>query len=508
MGQSLVAESRPNIVFVLADDVGPGDIAAFHSKRTGMPSPTSTPHLDKLAAEGMSFSDAHSPSALCAPTRYSSMTGNYPFRSRRMWGIWGSTQPSAILDGQSTIGELLKEEDYETAFFGKWGFGMQWYRKGSDEVYIGNNSLSPDIDFERGIADDGPVQFGFDYSLALPSGIQHNPFAVFENGAFYPLSKNSRIELIDRESHARQVPGSVLNKESGMADTAWDSRRVGWLLARKAGEFMRSSVKEDPNKPFFLYYCTQAVHIPHSPPESFDGEKIAGTSPSAHTDMVRELDSQIGYLRGQLEELGILENTLFVFTSDNGGLAESESLAGGHDSTNGLRAQKASIYEGGHRVPFIVQGSLGGDLRVSRGSESSQLVAVHDIARTLLEVAGGQSEQGELLDSVSILPTLLGTQNELQPLRTELLLQGRNPGPSTAFREGDWKLVMKEPFRGRIIVEDREPFGLYNLATNPLEEGSRNLIEDPDQQERVNRMLSRYIALRETARSARIEPAE
>ena len=263
------AQQKPNVIVILADDIGTGDLSYYrklHSDKIIL----ETPALDQLAREGMIFTDAHSPAALCAPSRYAIMTGNNCYRSYAPWGVWGSYQPSPTKPDQLTLGKVMKNAGYSTAFFGKWGFGSDFYEKNNPtKIYRGNRQkVELDVDISQ-IAGNGPKQNGFDYSIMFPSGIQNVPYAVYENEKWMPLDANSKIGFISQENMTKI--DVVLDKDEGLGDTSWDPHNMGPLLVNKAIDFIKQT---DKNKPFFMYYCSLAVHLPHSPSKMLNGKKI------------------------------------------------------------------------------------------------------------------------------------------------------------------------------------------------------------------------------------------
>ena len=473
--------AAPNVIFILADDIGYSDVADYYEYISGVTPVLPTPNLDRLAQEGMMFTDAHSPATLCAPTRYSAMTGNYPYRSRVPGGVWGSYAVSAVLPGQTPIAATMKAVGYRTAFFGKWGFGAEWYDDSG-------NIIAPEfddttVDVAAGIARGGPVDQGFDYSFNLPSGIQHSPYAYFENNDWYPLSIDSVIEPLSAATH--EPLGSVRDGSKG--DSEYDSRDAGPMLASKAVAFIDDHLQTHPDSPFLLYYSSQAVHVPHTPSESLDGQPVQGaTGISAHADLIHELDLQVGAIISKLELEGILDQTLIIFTSDNGGLDKPETLANGHDSNLGLRGKKGSIHEGGHRVPFIVRWPG----VVVPGSLSDQTILISDWVATMYDMLGIPMGSGDALDAVSILPVLAGLQDENDPIRDRFIVQAGACCGDTAIRDGDDILI----YNYGIQIE------FYNLASDLLQ--TENLIADPAYQARVTEMDALYQADHSSSRTS------
>lgn len=510
-GIAFAAADRPNIVFVLADDVGWGDFQCYNAQGK-IPSP----NIDRLAREGMRFTDAHTAAALCAPTRYTVATGNYTWRGRLPGGTWGWNQPQQFMPGQKTVGHLLQEAGYRTGLFGKLHYGGEFEKKDGA------------VDFTKPMKV-GPIQWGFDTSFVLLGGHQAPPFMFFEN---------NRVAG-DATKVTQLTPGPLNGgvvpvKGPGLPD--WDSRNVGASLTEKVIAFIDSA----KGRPFYVHLSTDGAHSPYTPPEKLLGTPVQGVSKmTAHTDMVHEVDVIVGKLREALEQRNLLESTLIVVTSDNGGIP-SDRNDHGHDAVGGLRGSKSYIWEGGHRVPFVALWK--GHTPV--GAVSRQLVGTLDIVPTFVELAGGKLVADQMLDSVSLAPVLLGKQPEDKPIRATLLIQsspgrdaftenapdGTKPvkiakgtrakgagaaqaalneawngvakkgaksgsdGMAHALREGPWKLVLD--------IENDKPVALYNLDSDLAEQ--KNLFADAAQAERIARMEKLYRDIRASKRSTPI----
>lgn len=479
------AEPRPtNIVFVMADDVGLGDIGYYHTERTGEPPLAPTPHLDALLQAGMRFSDAHSSTALCSPTRYCAMSGNLNYRSYAPWGVWGSFRKTPFTDRDATIGRVGAAAGLRTAFIGKWHLGGDFLRADGAGVYRGADRGDEPlpVDVSR-IVGGGPQSVGFDYSYTLPCGIQGPMYVAFENGGWSPLADDS--ELIHYTAETAPDPKFVSDKGPGMGDSAWDPREVGPLLSAKAVDFVRDNA--NAGRPFLLCYWSPMVHVPHLPPETFDNKPIRGETPSRHLDMVIDLDQQVGRIVAELKRTGVYEETLFVFSSDNGGLLDRRGEAAGHDSSGGLRGSKNLPYEGGHRVPFFAVWPAA----IEAGAENDTPVAVHDLVATFAAALGVGLEEDQALDSLNLMPLLSG--EALSTSREEFLLQGGSRH-ELIYRRGPWKLIIQSNHK----LTKWEPLALFHLDENPLEEESRNLVADPAHADRVREMFDRYRELRES----------
>ncbi|GAL62704.1 choline-sulfatase [Algibacter lectus] len=478
------AQEKPNVIVVLADDIGLGDISYYrekHSKNIIL----ETPNIDKLAKEGMAFTDAHTPAALCAPTRYAIMSGNHCYRSYAPWGVWGAYRPSPIEPNQLTLGKLMKKAGYQTSFFGKWGFGMDFARKDNPNVVYDSPRIEHELDVDISkVIDKGPVQNGFDYSFMYPAGIQAEPYAVYENGVMMPLNKDSEIVLITQEKMSKL--NVKLDKKEGLGDSYWNPYNSGKLLIDKAVGFIENASDEDP---FFMYYCSQAVHLPHTPSKKMNGTKIAGTTPSSHLDMVKELDVQMEMLVDALKKKGVYDNTLIIFTSDNGGLLKPKTIKSGHQSNDIYRGGKNQMYEGGHRVPFIAWWPS----QIKANTVSNTPILGIDIMATLADITNQKIEGNNAMDSSSLLPLLKGENKQVHPF----LMTQSGTGKQTIIIKDGWKLIIQLDKKDK-TDRNRMPFALFNLSKNPTENEKDNLITNPKFKNKVNELFQLYNETRDS----------
>ncbi|EIJ40772.1 arylsulfatase A family protein [Galbibacter orientalis DSM 19592] len=481
------AQQRPNVIVVLADDIGIGDVSYYRKKHSNNII-LETPTIDRLAKEGMIFTNAHTPAALCAPTRYAIMTGNHCYRSYAPWGVWGSYQQSPIQPDQLTLGTLMKNAGYQTAFFGKWGFGMDFARKDNpNEIYRSpRKEHELDVDISR-VIDKGPLQNGFDYSFMYPAGIQAEPYAVYENGKMVSLGPDSEIILITKKDMLEK--GVTLDKKEGLGDSNWNPYNSGELLVNKAVNFIESTTDKSP---FFMYYCSQAVHLPHTPSEKLNGTNIAGTTPSNHLDMVKELDVQMEMIINALKQKGVYDNTLIIFTSDNGGLLEKETIKSGHKSNDIFRGGKNQMYEGGHRVPFIAWWPR----EIKAKSVSSTPILGIDILGTLAEITNQKLEGDNAMDSSSLLPVLKGKTTQVHPF----LMTQSGTGKQTIIIKDEWKLIIQIDKKDYRI---REPIALFNLKENPTENEEDNFINNPAYKDKVDELFRLYNETRDSGIATR-----
>jgi arylsulfatase A-like enzyme len=475
---SVALAAPPNVVVILADDVGWGDLRANNPA-----SLVPTPNLDLLAQNGMRFTNAHSPAAHCAPTRYAALTGNYQWRGRRGWGTWNHQEPSQILPGQKTVADILLSAGYNTGFVGKLHMGGDFRAKGSDEI-----TRDPAmVDYGRPFGD-GPLAHGFRYSFALLEGMQAAPYAYFENDALVGDANALQTWLAGRYGRSR-----VLGPGIGMP--YWNSSQVGPdTLARAIAFLDTHKATYGATRPFFLHYATPEAHSPYTSAETLAGQPVRGaTGLCARQDVIYQLDLAVGTLIAKLRGDGVLQDTLFVFTSDNGG-----GQSCGQDSSGpAFNGNKGEIQEGGHRVPFVVAWGDAGTYTIPAGTVRTQPIGVQDIAATLAAIAQVPLAADQALDSFNLLPVWLGLRGDEAPVRDHLIAEARYEGevrvdPRFAYYEGNWKLVIRRT--GSAFT----PIALYDLAVDPGEVNDVLAIAGP----RVLQMFERFQARYAGPRSA------
>ncbi len=440
--------SPPNIVLILADDLGYGDCGANNPD-----SKIRTPHIDQLAQEGLRFTDAHSASGTCTPSRYGLLTGINPARTGVSNTLLKKGKP-VIADNETTIAAVLKDHGYHTAMVGKWHLGFDMDMSGK----------KPAFDF-AGPLTGGPVDRGFDEFFGIHSSPGAAPY-------FYIDGRRAVAVPSHLTSGAADPPGKKTSWARGKMAAGYDHLQVGPTLCDQAVEIIRHQAASPETKPLFLYYALSSPHTPWLPTPEFVGKSGVGT----YGDFVVQLDHEVGRITRALRETGLEKNTLLIFTSDNGPSVEAgkESQAAGHDVTGGLRGSKALAYEGGHRVPFIARWPG----RIPPGSVSESTINFTDLLATLAELLGVDVEAaypGVTRDSHSFLPALFDPET-------------RHPRPPMVntvdcIRIEDWKLV--HPRRKQGPEETKvEKFALYNLAED-LAEQNDLAAENPAQAKRL-----------------------
>lgn len=514
-----IAVERPNILIFFCDDMGIGDSRVYNQSAS---LPPAMPTIESFAANGMVFNDAHTQASLCAPSRYCILTGNYPWRGRLEGGSWHMNKGAQVMPGQNTLAHVLNSAGYSTAIFGKGHLGgyltdtngavdtlqLVW-DLGDARDYLGGDLSKQDNYYDPSKTDWSlPVSngvhsalVGFDYSYMLYGGIQDPLYAYFENDM---IVGNPNDLFVYDNPHYMTANGDHWTYRPGYGLPDWYTCDVGPSLTQKTMDYIDAHVATNAangtDDPFFIHYCAQAVHSKHTPPIDFLGTPVAGTTGYEHSDMLFELEVAFSNILARLESHSLLDDTLVIFTSDNGGLGLSEADSG-HNPNEGLRGYKAGIWEGGHRVPLFIKW---GD-RIPAGSYG-HMVGIHDLYATIAQLVGKQQGGSQGLDAVSLLSVLL--RGNQAPVR-ETMLHGRADGQvdplsfkGRALREGTYKMIWD--------ADSNVPLYLYNLADDPLE--TTDLLNDPGQAWRVARMtaemddlvstiadVDRYLGLRSEA---------
>ncbi|MEM8944525.1 MAG: arylsulfatase [Planctomycetota bacterium] len=477
------AADKPNIVFILADDLGLGDVS-FHARTLLKKEPiVETPTMDALASQGMWFTDGHSSTALCAPTRYAVMSGNNNYRSYAPWGVWSTFGRSAFPDDDVTLGSVVRDAGYSTGFVGKWHLGGDFAIPGSREFFRGkkNGDLTGMVDLTQMVSG-GPRDCGFDYDFTAPCGIQGPIYLLYENQTWYPLAEDSQLLFLNDKTIKQ--PEDLRSKGPGMGDSNWNARELGKLLSSKAVQFIQNH--QDSEQPFFLYYCSPMVHRPHRPTDEFDNHRVKGATPSAHLDMLIDLDLQIKRIVNALKKIGEYENTLLIVSSDNGGLRDPIASKVGYQPGGGWNGSKNSPLEGGHRVPLFAvwPGQIEPGI-------TDELAVTHDMVATFAALAGTSLPDGQALDSNNLLPLLIG-EGTFQT--REYFVQQAGSEQQVMFRRASWKLIMQSNFKR----SQCEPIALYDLEHDPHED--TNLLNDVEASDRSRQMLDEYLAIVESGR--------
>jgi len=472
---------RPNIVFILCDDLGYGDVSC-NNPEGKIP----TPCIDRLAREGMRFTDAHTTSSVCTPTRYSVLTGRYNWRSRLSSGVLGGLSPRLIEPGRLTVAELLRQNGYHTACFGKWHLGMKWPRKAGAGGFHDNIEKGPEgwnVDYSQPITE-GPNSVGFDEYFGIAASLDMVPYAFIENDRVteIPTVDKAFPMMLGRKGKTRPGPGAARFEAVDVLPT----------LTRKAVEYIaRRTAPEAGKKPFFLYLPFASPHTPIAPSPEWQGR----SGLNYYADFVMQTDACVGEVLDALAKSGAAQDTLVIFTSDNGCSPQADFPAlheKSHDPSGGFRGHKADIWDGGHRVPFIVRWPG----KVQPGTTSDQLVSLVDFTATCADILGVPLPDNAAEDSVSLLPVLLDKADG--PVR-EALVHHSISG-KFSLRQGRWKLELCPGSGGWSAPRDPEavkkglpPIQLYDMSEDPAEQ--RNVqAEHPEVVKKLTALLERYVA--------------
>ena len=457
----------PNIVFILADDLGYGDPTCYNEE-----SRIPTPKMDGLAAQGIRFTDAHTPSGVCTPTRYGLLTGRYCWRSSLKQGVLNGYSEPLIETDRLTIASLLKRHGYTTGCVGKWHLGLGWVTKGA-----GQKVNAGDLDWSKPVTH-GPQSLGFDYSYIIPASLDMDPYCWLENGRLVeaPTAHTPGSE--------RRWSGGGGYWRAGAIAPSFDFYAVLPTVTAKSVDFLR---RQTAGKPFFLYVPLTAPHTPWMPTDEFRGK----TKVDWYGDFVTEVDWAVGQIVKAVDDAGLKDDTLVIFTSDNGSHWPADQIAKFNHRANGpWRGQKADIYEGGHRVPFICRWPG----RIRPGTQSRQTVCLTDLPATCAAIVGEPLPASAGQDSYNILPAMLDPRL-VEPIR-EAVVHHSISG-MFAIRQGPWKLIQGLGSGGFTAPQRVKPTAggpegqLYNLDDDPGEQ--KNLwAEQPEIVKRLSSVLERY----------------
>jgi len=463
------ATKRPNIVYVLCDDLGYGDVHCLNPQRGKIV----TPHIDRLAKQGMIFTEAHSSSAVCTPSRYGILTGRYNWRSPLQHGVLEGYSPPLIAADRLTVPKLLHSAGYDTACIGKWHLGMTMPQKQTGQK---RKAAGPAAEGKEGTPDldkmiaDGPTTRGFDYYFGISASLDMPPFAFIEN---------------DRFTEAPTVEKQWLRK--GPAAASFEAIDVLPTLAGKAVNYLAARAAD--KKPFFLYLPLNSPHTPILPSRAWQGKSGLGK----YGDFVMETDWALGEVLAALDRHGLAENTLLVFTSDNGCSPAANPPAlerQGHYPSADRRGYKADAWDGGHHIPFVVRWP--GVVRP--GSRCEQLVCLNDLMATCAAMLEKTLPDNAGEDSVSILPLLRGEDRAVHEAVVHHSINGR-----FAIRDKCWKLLLcpgsggwSQPKDPAAEKQGLPPVQLYDMTADV---GERNNLqaEHPEEVRRLTELLKKYI---------------
>ena len=456
-------ETKPNVIFILVDDMGYGDVSALNKEGK-----INTPAIDKLASQGMSFTDAHTSASVCTPTRYGILTGRYNWRSTLKEGVLWGESPALIPKDRTTVASMMKNADYNTGFIGKWHLGWNFAR-----------DKKGNIDFAKKI-EHTPNDLGFDYAYGHNGSLDMNPYVYVENGYATALPTDSTVNN-----------GTYSFWRKGLTAPDFVHEDVTPNFFRRGIKYIKDNA--DDEKPFFLYLALPSPHTPILPTKEWQGR--SGLNP--YGDFVMMVDDYIAQLVDAVNKAGIESNTLIIFASDNGCSPRAniqEMEAKGHYANYISRGHKADIFEGGHHVPFIVKWPD----EIKMGTQCDQTICTTDLMATLAEILHYRLKNDEGEDSYSLFP--LFKQVKINGTFREATVHHSING-NFAIRKGDWKLAMcpgsggwsyPRPGVDDEVISKLPKIQLYNLKDDPREQN--NLQEEkPEIVTELKALLTKYI---------------
>ncbi len=495
-GTSL-AQQLPNIIIIYADDLGYGDLSCYNASAA-----YKTPRLDQMADEGIRFTDSHSPSTICSPSRYGLFSGQQIYRSTGRGGgaFEGPGGPSYLKPGTLTLAQMLKKQGYHTGVFGKWHVGLTWFDENNKRLGGGfENSLL--IDYEKSTPlIDGPNARGFDESFVTPNCPNTDPLYVYIENGMVTEPANQRHK---RDTLPNLGGKWLWDNDEGWKSPGYDFINADLLFYEKTKDFIQRHRATDAQAPFFAVLSTQIAHAPVLPAPEFNNATKAGP----RGDFVLELDVLVGRILDLVRDQGIEDNTLVIFNADNG----AETLHVDwmrrdhqHDASGGYRGMKRDGWEGGHRVPMIARWPT----VIPPHQVSAQMNNTTDLFATLASVTGYKLRDEDATDSFDLMPVMLGMVTDSKPVRPHLLTQSFRG--EFQIRQGQWKYLDHKGSGGnnyeraplsQYVIPEKEPDAmgqLYDLATDPGE--TQNLyFAMPEKTKQMQDLLKQ---LKESGRSA------
>ena len=457
----------PNIVYILADDMGVGDVHALNPEGK-----ITTPHIDRLTTNGMHFTNAHSSSSVCTPTRYSILTGRYNWRTRLSDGVlWGYSQP-LIKPDEMTIGRMLQKEGYATACIGKWHLGMDWTLKEGGLADTQTDQAPWSVDYTKTLTN-GPTTRGFDYFFGISGSLDMFPFVYIEN------DRMIGIPTVDKKIF-----------RTGPAEKDFEGVDILPKLLEKSVAYIDEQ-SQDKTKPFFLYFPLPAPHTPIVPTPEWQGK----SNINAYADFVMQVDDTVGQVVEALKRNGVLEKTLIIFTTDNGCSPQAnfpELKKAGHSPSHVYRGHKADIFEGGHRVPYIVQWTG----KIEPGTHSAHPVCQSDLMATVADMLNIRLKKTDGVDSFTTLP-ILTKKSSKKALREYTVHHSING--SFAISHDDWKLALcpdsggwSAPRPGKSDTSKLPPMQLFNLKED-VSETTNLATAHPEKVKALQAILQNYV---------------
>ena len=485
----------PNILIIFADDMGYGDVSCLNPE-----SGITTASIDALAGKGIIFSEAHASASVCTPSRYGLLTGRYAFRSASGSKVVSGFNKPVIEKDRETIASLLKKAGYKTACIGKWHLGVTWQTKvKSEKLSYDRQTGYSNVDYQSGILT-GPKDYGFDYSFILPASLDMPPYLFIRDHKVidpimtltskrYPRRLDTTAYSWDKK-HTREQDiywgKGVWWREGEISQSFQIEKCLQDIINESISYIDRHAIEKD-DKPFFLYLPLTAPHTPWTPSERFRGKSSAGT----YGDFVMEIDHGVGRITSKLKETGLFENTIIIFSSDNGAYWPIEEIELTHHNSNrGRRGQKGDVWDGGHHIPLIITWPE----KIKHRSRYEHLVSLTDLFATIADLTGTEIDNGNGEDSFSFLPVLEGNMSTV----TRPSMIHHSSRGMYSIRNGTWKYIEGLGSGGftapaRLEPDPGGPHGqLYRILTDSLE--STNLyLENPDTVEMLKANLKEQI---------------
>ena len=451
---------KPNIVYILADDMGYGDVSVLNPE-----SKIQTPNIDRLANEGMTFSDAHAGSSVCTPTRYGILTGRYCWRTRLKQKVLWNYDNSLMTPSRLNVASYLKQQGYHTAMIGKWHLGMDWASQSRPGEITNKEG---DVDFSKPFKN-GPADMGFDYFFGINASLDMPPYIFLKN---------------DRVVSTPTVKKNTFGRRVGLADKELEPEHFLPAFTQEAVSYIKT---QDKKRPFFLYFSLNAPHTPIAPSKPFQGKSKLKGKLGQYADFCMEVDDTVGQVLSALEESGLSENTIVIFTADNGcayyiGVKQFEQQ--GHFPSGIYRGYKGGTFEGGHRVPFLVRWPA----TVQPKTKNDQTICLTDLLATCADIVKEPLPKNAAEDSLSFLPALRG--QAIDTSKRQGVVHHDFDG-QFAIRKGKWKLLAKAT-EG---LGTRRNFGnlphLYDLQRDPGE--TKNVAnQHPEVVKELTALLEKY----------------
>ena len=485
------AQSKPNVVFILADDMGYGDVSYLNEN-----SKIATPNIDRIGQEGRFFTDAHSPSALCTPTRYGVLTGRYCWRTRITRSVcWGYSK-HLIEPERMTVASLLKSQGYNTACIGKWHLGMDMQTRVGGVIQdahaiVDTRAYKADIDWSAPILN-GPTSVGFDHFYGISASLDMYPYIWIEDDRFVgECSTTQDLLFITRDYRPERY-----SDNTGPAHEDFVAEEVMPTITQKTEDWIS---QQDKTTPFFMCMSLTAPHIPIVPSPAYRGLSELGP----YGDFCIEVDDSVGRVLDALEASGLSNDTLVIFTADNGCapyIGVEEMNEKGHFPSYVYRGYKSDIFEGGHRIPFLARWPN----QIEAGSSSNETICLTDLLKTCAAMNGVDVPSSAGEDSYNILSALVGSSSST-PIREATISTAGNGAFSV--RQGRWKLELTGSTGGygnisqeEVAAQGLPPVQLYDLE-NDIGETNNLYAEYPDVISRLTSLLESY---REKGRSTRL----